>query len=489
MPVEYVEKLKQLFELAARPFDNPNDRYAAYLNCGRAVLGLPIGALCKLEHDHWQVLITSPPNLVPQGAEIPVDAFPCGPAVLRGETYSCPNLTPLSADCKPLQALDIEISAYISTPVFVEGKLFGALSFSDNQPHSQLFIDRDIELTEMLAKLLGLNLTQEFLEEERTRAVTRMRENISLFEGAFRHAAIGMALVGTDGRWLRVNDSVCEIVGYSKEELLAIDFQSITHPDDLNTDLKHLKKLLRGKSSNYRMTKRYIHKNGSTVWVLLAVSLVRASDGEPRFFISQIEDISAQVRAEQELKERQAALEAVNRELDRLAHIDALTGLSNRRFFFDQLAKELKRSSRSRQPLSLVLMDVDYFKEYNDRFGHPEGDRALQTLADKLLDCCRETDTLGRYGGEEFALLLPETNGSQAAIVGERIRNAIGKIDSLHSRLSLSLGIANCTPRVGDQGPEPNPDILLKLADGALYRAKADGRNRICEVDYKVKPQ
>lgn len=130
-----------------------------------------------------------------------------------------------------------------------------------------------------------------------------------LFESAFEFAAIGMALVAPDGRWLRVNRALCDLTGYSAAELMESSFQEITHPDDLNLDLENLDKLLRGEISTYQIEKRYFRKSGEIVWVVLTVSLVRDTAGEPLFFISQIKDISARKRAEQELREAVAEIE------------------------------------------------------------------------------------------------------------------------------------------------------------------------------------
>ncbi len=122
-----------------------------------------------------------------------------------------------------------------------------------------------------------------------------------LFENAFNHAAIGMALVDLDGRFLRVNRSLCQIVGYSEAELLTINFQEITHPDDLDSDLAYVGQVLRGEIESYQMEKRYQRKDGPFVWVLLSVSLAREENGSPRCFISQIQDITARKNAETRL--------------------------------------------------------------------------------------------------------------------------------------------------------------------------------------------
>ena len=131
----------------------------------------------------------------------------------------------------------------------------------------------------------------------------------SLFQSAFEYAAIGMALVAPDGKWLRVNHSVCQITGYAEEELLQLTFQDITHPEDLDLDLANVRKMLAGEIESYQMEKRYFQKNGSIVWVLLSVSLVRDENAEPRFFISQIQDITSAKDNKRQLDEAAAQIE------------------------------------------------------------------------------------------------------------------------------------------------------------------------------------
>ena len=123
----------------------------------------------------------------------------------------------------------------------------------------------------------------------------------SLFQNAFEFAAIGMALVSPEGKWLRVNRAICEITGYTEAELLERTFQDITHPEDLEADLENVRKMLAGEIKTYQMEKRYFHKNGSVVWILLSVSLVRTKSGEPLFFIGQIQDITRQKASEEKL--------------------------------------------------------------------------------------------------------------------------------------------------------------------------------------------
>ena len=119
-----------------------------------------------------------------------------------------------------------------------------------------------------------------------------LRQTEERFRSAFDHAAIGMALVAPDGRWLQVNGSLCAIVGYSPQELLATTFQAITHPDDLDADLVQTRQLLLGEIPYYHLEKRYFHKDGHVVWILLSVSLVRDANSQPLHFIAQIQDVT-----------------------------------------------------------------------------------------------------------------------------------------------------------------------------------------------------
>ncbi|MGB7439731.1 MAG: PAS domain S-box protein [Coleofasciculaceae cyanobacterium] len=137
---------------------------------------------------------------------------------------------------------------------------------------------------------------------ERKRVAEELRESQERFREAFEYAAIGMALVSPEGCWLQVNHSLCEMVGYSEQELLATTFQAITHPEDLDVDINYVRQMLSGEICTYQMQKRYLHKQGQIVWILLSVSLVRDSQGQPLYFIAQIQDITERKRAEEELE-------------------------------------------------------------------------------------------------------------------------------------------------------------------------------------------
>lgn len=171
------------------------------------------------------------------------------------------------------------------------------------------------------------------------------------------------------------------------------------------------------------------------------------------------------------LQEREAALGQVQLE----AHTDSLTGLFNRRVFDEKLSRRVSERRRRRSPVSLLMVDVDYFKQINDEFGHQVGDDVLKQFAQLLLTSVRELDIVTRYGGEEFAIILHATNLQEAAVVAERIRHTMEKQKwATHNRkflLTVSAGVAEIQP--GD-----DVDSVLQRADQALYAAKSQGRNR-----------
>lgn len=164
-------------------------------------------------------------------------------------------------------------------------------------------------------------------------------------------------------------------------------------------------------------------------------------------------------------------------ELEHLSVTDHLTGLLNKRYLKERLAEEIKRSNRYGYPMSFMMIDVDYFKSYNDSFGHPEGDKALEIVAQCLRETLRGADIAARFGGEEFSILLPQTTPDEALIIGERVREKVEKTEFPHRQVTVSVGIASCSHIIG------TPDAIIKAADKALYNAKAKGRNNVQGYD------
>lgn len=296
----------------------------------------------------------------------------------------------------------------------------------------------------------------------------QLREVEARFRAAFDQAPIGMALVSlsprTFGRFLQVNPALCTMLGYSEDELRTRTYREITHPSDLSPAEAQVTAMVEGLPSAGEIEKRYRHRDGHDVWVNVQASAVRSGQGEPLYSISQIRDITEERQYQQRLRH--------------LADHDPLTGLFNRRRFGEELERVVAYARRYAQPAALLLVDLDRFKDVNDTYGHAVGDELLVQLATTLTDRLRETDIVGRLGGDEFGVLLPhatpeEAQGTATALLREVRTNTSVRAGDRTVRLTASIGITSI-----DSSLQGGAAELLVQADLAMYEAKEDGRDR-----------
>lgn len=304
--------------------------------------------------------------------------------------------------------------------------------------------------------------------EQAKRHLSEMQESEERFRSAFDHAPIGMALVAPDGGWLQVNQCLCDIVGYSENEFKGMTFQSITHPDDLGKFLGPVAEVLGGNILTHQMEKRYLHKLGHEVWVLVGISLVRDSESRCLHLIFQIQDITHRRRAEQQLVHE--------------AFHDALTGLPNRAWFMEQLRVSLDLVHAQKDRLFAVLfLDLDRFKLINDSIGHMVGDQLLIAIASRLRHCLGPEDKVARLGGDEFTILLDDIrNANEAIEVAERIQKQLSQpfnVGGYETFTTVSMGIALSNPDY------QLPEDFLRDADTAMYQAKSLGKARYVIFD------
>jgi diguanylate cyclase (GGDEF)-like protein/PAS domain S-box-containing protein len=303
-------------------------------------------------------------------------------------------------------------------------------------------------------------LNRHIAEQKRISKV--LRETQEHFRNAFDYAAIGMALVSPQGSWLRVNRSLCDIVGYPEDELLNSSFQAITHTDDLGNDLANLYRLLQGETPTCQVEKRYVHKLGQVVWASNSVSLVRDADNNPAHFIFQIQDITERKRAE-------AALQS-------LSLVDELTGLYNRRGFLAVSEQHLTSFQRNDKSLMILYADLDGLKQINDSLGHLEGDRALVKTAEIFKDTFRGSDIIARLGGDEFVVLATVGPEESAESLTIRLQDKLRAVNSQRTRpydLSISVGVAYFDP-----DDTNSIEDLMAQADRAMYSEKRKKRSR-----------
>lgn len=292
----------------------------------------------------------------------------------------------------------------------------------------------------------------------------RLREAEQRFRTAFEAAPIGMALTDVDGRFIQVNDALCAITGYTREELEEMSLSELSHPADAALDTEMMERLLSGEQSAYWMEKRFVDVVGQVVWVQVHATLVRAADGRPQHFLGQIQDVSERVRYEAQLQH--------------MADHDPLTGLLNRRSFEREIDQHIQRIRRYGAEGAALVLDIDRFKHINDTLGHNVGDELIVKVAHTLRTRLRESDVLARLGGDEFAVLLPRGGRAEAEAVAEAILAAVraqSVVTAAGRRrpITTSIGIALFGEHEGLSAEE-----VLVNADLAMYDAKEGGRDR-----------
>ena len=536
----------------------------------------------------------------------------------------------------PLVTGQPNIRFYAGMPIrSTEGLALGTLCAIDSEPRilTSDEISILIALTELINKEVQLREAVVLTRNQMDCSQKKIADVEARFRTVFERAGVGIALIAPDGGWISVNDALCNIVGYSKDELMLRSFQEITHPEDINTDLNMLQQLVDNKIDRYQLDKRYICKTGESIWVQLIVTKQMSQQGELEYFVSIIKDIQAQkeaeeslallrrdleervatrtmdlraanemlssamarqVRSEQALRKREAELsmvienandayvctdqagvitewnhqseltfgwtakEAIGCLLDELivppqlreAHRagmkryllssesrvlnqrlelpamrrdgttlpaevricalnidgqiifsaflhditqrkeaealrehesrhDALTGLPNRRALFELLPLAIARANRSNQPLGVLFLDLDGFKNVNDTQGHDAGDMVLCQISARLRSGVRDTDAVVRLAGDEFTVVLEGLADGEASacIVAEKLLAQIQVpivLEHGTAAVSASIGIAVYLP-----GTMLGADQLINSADAAMYEAKHAGKSRV----------
>lgn len=319
-----------------------------------------------------------------------------------------------------------------------------------------MLMTADLKRLDTEAKLQQSNDEFHRIEQE-------LRASEERFYNAMDTAPIGMAIVSLDGKYVEVNQALCQLLGYSKEELLQMTFQQITHPDDVDIDVENAQKLIEGKIRLNQIEKRYIRKNGEIIWVQLIASVLRdTTTNDPLYFIAQVEDITDRKLTEERILH--------------LAYHDSLTNLPNRRLLLDRLHLAMDFAKRHHNLMALMFLDLDRFKEINDSLGHDVGDELLKAVAVRLNTALRSVDTIARISGDEFVIILNElSSANEAGIIANKIIEIMNNRFLVHGHelhISCSIGIT-LYPKDSDDISE-----LMKKSDLAMYAAKEAGRNQ-----------
>ncbi len=309
---------------------------------------------------------------------------------------------------------------------------------------------------------------------DRLKDKANLKQQEQHLKDIFGFAPIGIYHVDMEGKVVSANPEYAWMLGYESAEAVAeqiTDFSSQIFFDKEKAGEFMFGVLEAEEVIRFRC--RLKRKDNSFVWALCYAKATHDESGRVDGFNGFSIDISDTVRAEQELKK-------VNEKLKMLSVIDGLTQIPNRRRFDEYLDSEWKRHYRDKESISIVLCDIDFFKLYNDHYGHQGGDDCLQKVAGAIQECAlRPADLAARYGGEEFVLILPNTNAKGALTVAERVRMNVAALQIPHAKskiyeyVSLSLGVGTMVPGSGN-----SPEDIVREADESLYLAKANGRNQ-----------
>jgi diguanylate cyclase (GGDEF)-like protein/PAS domain S-box-containing protein len=271
----------------------------------------------------------------------------------------------------------------------------------------------------------------------------------------------GVASLDSERRLTFVNRQFASMLGYSVEEMLGQPYE-IFMPEDQLADAE-AQKQIRAQGQDAVYERCFLRKDGMRHWTLVSAKATLDVNGQFTGSFGMFTDINERKQVEHQLKQQ--------------ATTDGLTGVVNRRYFLELAAREIRRALRLKQALALALIDIDYFKHINDTYGHAVGDEALLAVTHIFQHNIREIDIFGRFGGDEFVLLLPETSLSQARLIVERLCRALTAqpvdLSGKAVPITLSVGIA------GLANATDAWEALLERADRALYQAKEAGRNRV----------
>jgi diguanylate cyclase len=308
---------------------------------------------------------------------------------------------------------------------------------------------------------------------------------MSVYQRIFEYTPDALVLVDRAGTITLVNAQAETLFGYDRNELIGQSVDILVPPRFATHHARHragFEAESQGRQMGAAIELFALQKRGSELPVDIMLSPMIV-DGQ-HFTLCVVRDITERKAAETKLRKQAEELKRLHAEMKELASHDGLTGLYNWRAFYEHAEQMLKTAHRRQENTTLMILDLDHFKQINDRFGHAEGDRVLLAVASTLNSTARDNDIVARHGGEEFvvAMIGPgEAEGLQAA---ERMRAAIASIENMKTRVTASIGVATLAPQAEKNDPARVLAELLDQADQAMYAAKNAGRNLVCHYGH-----
>lgn len=328
--------------------------------------------------------------------------------------------------------------------------------------------------------LKKLNKRLENKECELITIKNKLVESEALYKSMLSASPDAVTVIDANGRIVMASASAKKIFGVENEAIVGRPVTDFIAEASHAKLMSSIKKLLAGEKTGPNEYEA-VHSEGHIFVVEINSEIVSGNASEGLKILSVIRDVTDRKLSEALIRKKEEKyrmlvkeLEEKNNILNKIATNDKLTGIKNRYYFDKRVIEEISVSDRYSTPLSLLVFDLDHFKDVNDSFGHDIGDRVLITIADKIMRLMRKSDTFARWGGEEFVILMTHTNLEGALIAAEKIRREAESIYHLGvGKVTISIGVA-------ERHKDETLDSWFKRADRALYRAKKEGRNRIC---------
>ncbi|NLY42557.1 MAG: diguanylate cyclase [Clostridiaceae bacterium] len=330
----------------------------------------------------------------------------------------------------------------------------------------------------LISGFILLMLAKERSDAQLLEIEKKLRKTEFRFQKIVETAIEGILIFDKDYKITFANEKMASVLGYAVDEMIGKSYVSFFPESQM--DVYKYQESLRKKGADSVYECCLLRKDGRSHWFLVSAKAILDEYGRFEGSFAMLTDIN-------ERKEMELLLEESNRQLKELSNKDSLTGIANRRCFDATLEHEYSRFRRSNSKLSIILLDIDNFKEYNDCYGHVMGDDCLRQIG-RVLTCCinRSVDLTARYGGEEFACILPDTDIHTAVKIAEDIRQKIQELKIEHKKSSvLEYVTASFGVTTVRYSPESSLEEIIAMADKLLYKAKVSGRNRIEYAEWK----
>lgn len=365
---------------------------------------------------------------------------------------------------------------HASIPILAGGKSLGVLSVARKNPRP--FENNDIHLLESAASILGSAIKAAALHNETVMELEQRTLVENELEMFFNTALDLLCIMDMNGRFKKLSSRWTQVLGWTTEELQNMTVEQRVFKEDIEATQKEIAALRQGRSV-VGFVNRYLTWDGNVRWL----EWNSYGNAELGIIIAAARDITDRKRDEDALLEATRVIEEKNQDLTLMmeqlkqaAITDSLTGLYNRRYIMERIHEQAHRFHRNQMPFAFIMGDIDRFKQFNDAHGHDYGDFVLIEVSRLLQRVCRESDVISRWGGEEFLVLLPETDLPEACVIAQRIRSTLEASEYQHAGISCHVTM---TFGVEIYQPDLGIDASIQLADRLLLQGKENGRNRV----------